>query len=152
MCLPEPRWSHHGGPPSGTCLFCFRLAISLTNYFQAHKIQSPHEQEAVISLAVLEACVKSCGTDFHSEVGKFRFLNEMVKLVSPKYSGTSTSDLVKQKIIELLYLWTIQIPYEKKIVEAELHIRRLSGDRQHPSSSHVFPLLLSLSTKNFMPR
>lgn len=41
---------------------------------------------------------------------------------------------------------------EKKIVEAELHIRRLSGDRQHPSSSHVFPLLLSLSTKNFMPR
>ena len=40
--------------------------------FQAHKIQSPHEQEAVISLAVLEACVKSCGTDFHCEVGKFR--------------------------------------------------------------------------------
>ena len=51
----------------------------------AHKIQSPQEREALQALAVLEACVKSCGPIFHSEVGKFKFLNEMIKLVSPKY-------------------------------------------------------------------
>ena len=51
----------------------------------AHKIQSPQEREALQALAVLEACVKSCGTVFHSEVGKFKFLNELIKLVSPKY-------------------------------------------------------------------
>ena len=45
----------------------------------------PQEREAIQSLAVLEAGVKSCGPVFHAEVGKFKFLNEMIKLVSPKY-------------------------------------------------------------------
>lgn len=33
---------------------------------------------------VLESCMKSCGKRFHDEVGKFRFLNELIKVVSPK--------------------------------------------------------------------
>lgn len=33
---------------------------------------------------VLETCMKSCGKRFHDEVGKFRFLNELIKVVSPK--------------------------------------------------------------------
>lgn len=43
---------------------------------------------------VLETCMKSCGKRFHDEVGKFRFLNELIKVVSPKV-GVSTicSDL-----------------------------------------------------------
>lgn len=36
------------------------------------------------SLQVLETCMKSCGKRFHDEVGKFRFLNELIKVVSPK--------------------------------------------------------------------
>lgn len=28
--------------------------------------------------------MKSCGKRFHDEVGKFRFLNELIKVVSPK--------------------------------------------------------------------
>jgi len=83
-----------------------------------HKIQSPQDQEALQALAVLEACVKSCGLEFHAEVGKFRFLNEMIKLVSPKYAGTRTPEHVKQKVVELLFSWTREIPHEKKIVEA----------------------------------
>lgn len=34
----------------------------------------------------VESCVKNCGRRFHQEVGKFRFLNEMIKVVSPKVS------------------------------------------------------------------
>ncbi len=56
----------------------------------AHKIQSPQEREAVQALAVLEAAVKSCGKEFQAEVGKFKFLNEMIKLISPKYLGPRT--------------------------------------------------------------
>ena len=37
-------------------------------------------------LQVLEACMKNCGGRFHNEVGKFRFLNELIKVVSPKVS------------------------------------------------------------------
>lgn len=39
---------------------------------------------------VLESCMKSCGKRFHDEVGKFRFLNELIKVVSPKV-GLTTS-------------------------------------------------------------
>ena len=30
--------------------------------------------------------MKNCGGRFHNEVGKFRFLNELIKVVSPKVS------------------------------------------------------------------
>eukprot|EP00090_Calanus_glacialis_P039497 TRINITY_DN6875_c0_g1_i1.p1 TRINITY_DN6875_c0_g1~~TRINITY_DN6875_c0_g1_i1.p1 ORF type:complete len:698 (+),score=210.42 TRINITY_DN6875_c0_g1_i1:39-2132(+) len=90
----------------------------LASRLLGHKIQSPQDQEALQALAVLEACVRSCGQEFHLEVGKFRFLNEMIKLVSPKYSGTRTPEHIKQKVVELLFSWTKQIPEEKKIVEA----------------------------------
>ena len=41
-------------------------------------------ETAVCFFQALEACVKNCGRRFHQEVGKFRFLNEMIKVVSPK--------------------------------------------------------------------
>lgn len=35
-------------------------------------------------LQVLETCVNNCGDRFHSEMAKFRFLNELIKVLSPK--------------------------------------------------------------------
>ncbi|OPJ68886.1 ADP-ribosylation factor-binding protein GGA1 [Patagioenas fasciata monilis] len=84
----------------------------------AHKIQSPQEWEAIQALTVLESCMKSCGKRFHDEVGKFRFLNELIKVVSPKYLGSRTSEKVKSKILELMYSWTLGLPHEVKILEA----------------------------------
>ncbi|XP_078136400.1 ADP-ribosylation factor-binding protein GGA3a isoform X2 [Sander vitreus] len=84
----------------------------------AHKIQSPQEWEAMQALMVLEACMKNCGRRFHNEVGKFRFLNELIKVVSPKYLGDKVSERVKTKVIEMLYSWTVSLPDEAKIFEA----------------------------------
>ncbi|KAL8221950.1 UNVERIFIED_CONTAM: ARF-binding protein [Gekko kuhli] len=84
----------------------------------AHKIQSPQEWEAIQALTVLEACMKNCGKRFHNEVGKFRFLNELIKVVSPKYLGGRTSEKVKSKILELMYSWMLGLPHEVKITEA----------------------------------
>ena len=83
-----------------------------------HRMQSPQEQEAVQALAVLEATVKACGSAFHQEIAKFKFLNEMIKLVSPKYLGSQRPQHLKQRVIELLFCWTKAIPEEKKIQEA----------------------------------
>ncbi|XP_070596044.1 ADP-ribosylation factor-binding protein GGA3 isoform X2 [Erythrolamprus reginae] len=90
----------------------------------AHKIQSPQEWEAVQALTVLEACMKNCGHRFHSEIGKFRFLNELIKVVSPKYLGDRVSEKVKTKIIELLYSWTVALPDESKIKDAYYMLKR----------------------------
>lgn len=84
----------------------------------AYKIQSPQEWEAMQALTVLEACMKNCGRRFHNEVGKFKFLNELIKVVSPKYLGDKVSEKVKIKVIELLYSWTVSLPDEAKICEA----------------------------------
>ncbi|OWK50710.1 ADP-ribosylation factor-binding protein GGA2 [Lonchura striata] len=59
----------------------------------AHKIQSPQEREALHALTVLETCVNNCGDRFHSEMAKFRFLNELIKVLSPKVGGGGFSSL-----------------------------------------------------------
>ncbi|XP_031210714.1 ADP-ribosylation factor-binding protein GGA3 isoform X5 [Mastomys coucha] len=90
----------------------------------AHKIQSPQEWEAVQALTVLEACMKNCGRRLHNEVGKFRFLNELIKVVSPKYLGDRVSEKVKTKVIELLFSWTLALPEEAKIKDAYHMLKR----------------------------
>lgn len=62
--------------------------------------------------------MQTCGPLFVSEVGKFRFLNEMIKLVSPKYLGTKTPISVRNKVLCLLQQWIIRFPRETKIKEA----------------------------------
>ncbi|XP_077315775.1 ADP-ribosylation factor-binding protein GGA3 isoform X1 [Lithobates pipiens] len=90
----------------------------------AHKIQSPQEWEAMQALTVLEACMKNCGRRFHGEVGKFRFLNELIKVVSPKYLGDRVSEKVKSKVVGLLYSWTVALPEENKIKDAYQMLKR----------------------------
>lgn len=45
-----------------------------------------------LSEQVLETCMKNCGKKFHNEVGKFRFLNELIKVVSPKVRSRLLSE------------------------------------------------------------
>ncbi|XP_076314643.1 ADP-ribosylation factor-binding protein GGA3-like [Tachypleus tridentatus] len=109
--------------------FCSQISKEDDGYqtalrFLAHKIQSPQEGEALHSLLVLEECVKSCGSSFHSEVGKFRFLNELIKVVSPKYLGNRASPKVKTKVIELMFKWSVELKQEPKIFEAYQMLKR----------------------------
>uniref|UniRef100_A0A803TC29 Golgi associated, gamma adaptin ear containing, ARF binding protein 1 n=1 Tax=Anolis carolinensis TaxID=28377 RepID=A0A803TC29_ANOCA len=108
----------------------------------AHKIQSPQEWEAIQALTVLESCMKNCGKRFHDEVGKFRFLNELIKVVSPKYLGTRTPEKVKSKILELMYSWTLGLPHEVKITEAYQMLKKqgiVKSDPKLPDDA-PFPL------------
>ncbi|XP_066987016.1 ADP-ribosylation factor-binding protein GGA1 isoform X1 [Macrobrachium rosenbergii] len=99
----------------------------------AHKIQSPQEREALQALSVLQACVNNCGPAFHAEIGKFRFLNEMIKLVSPKYLGNHTHVLVKTRVVELLFTWTIDLKEEPKILEAYNMLKKQGVIKDDPS-------------------
>uniref|UniRef100_A0A667WGM6 VHS domain-containing protein n=1 Tax=Myripristis murdjan TaxID=586833 RepID=A0A667WGM6_9TELE len=79
---PEDRWD---------CIQAFYQLVNkesdgpqVATRLLAHKIQSPQEREALQALTVLEACMNNCGQRFHSEAAKFRFLNELIKVLSPK--------------------------------------------------------------------
>ncbi|KAM6939846.1 ADP-ribosylation factor-binding protein GGA1-like isoform 2-T2 [Xenentodon cancila] len=106
----------------------------------AHKIQSPQECEAMQALMVLETCMKNGGKKFHTEVGKFRFLNELIKVVSPKYLGGRASEPVKAKVLEMMYSWTVKLPDEAKIAEAYHMLKKQGIVKQDPVLPDEKPL------------
>uniref|UniRef100_A0A4W3IM87 Uncharacterized protein n=1 Tax=Callorhinchus milii TaxID=7868 RepID=A0A4W3IM87_CALMI len=97
-----------------------------------HKIQSPQEREAMHALTVLEMCMNNCGRRFQNEAGKFRFLNDLIKVLSPKYLGTWSSEKVKSKIIEVLYSWTVWLPDEVKVRNAYQMLKKQGIIKQDP--------------------
>ncbi|KAJ8979998.1 hypothetical protein NQ317_016661 [Molorchus minor] len=99
----------------------------------AARLPSGNEKEILQSLNVLDICMSKCGSQFQNEVGKFRFLNEMIKLVSPKYLGSQTPLTVKQKVLQLLYVWTLDYPKEIKIKEAFDMLRKQGVIRDIPN-------------------
>ncbi|XP_015188148.1 PREDICTED: ADP-ribosylation factor-binding protein GGA3 [Polistes dominula] len=98
--------------------------VQIGSKLLATHIQSSNESEALQALTVLDTCMRRCGPNFHAEVGKFRFLNEMIRLVSPKYLGNTTPVAVRRKVLQLLYLWTKEYPRESKIKEAYEMLRK----------------------------
>ncbi|XP_076657117.1 ADP-ribosylation factor-binding protein Gga isoform X2 [Halictus rubicundus] len=103
--------------------FCVMLTkepegIQIGSKLLAVHIQSSNESEALQALALLDMCMRRCGSSFHAEIGKFRFLNEMIRLVSPKYLGGKTPVMVRHKVLQLLHTWTKEYPRELKIKEA----------------------------------
>ncbi|XP_060803482.1 ADP-ribosylation factor-binding protein GGA3 isoform X2 [Amyelois transitella] len=80
----------------------------------ATRIHSHNPREAMLALTMLDRCMRRSDAGFHAEVGKFRFLNEMIKLVSPKYFADRTAPEVRTRVLQLLYAWSIEYPKETK--------------------------------------
>lgn len=96
-CLDRPE-------PAALEAFCSVLGDSPNGAYVATRViasrmRSIHPPEALLALDVLDCCMKRCDASFRAEVDKFRFLNEMIKLVSPKYYGSKTAPAVRQKVI-----------------------------------------------------
>ncbi|KAJ8798607.1 hypothetical protein J1605_016410 [Eschrichtius robustus] len=94
----------------------------------AHKIQSPQEKEALYALTVLEVCVNHCGEKFHNEVAKFRFLNELIKVLSPK-SSIFDVDEEKSKLLTRL----LKSSHPEDLQAANRLIKNLVKEEQEKS-------------------
>ncbi|XP_062443915.1 ADP-ribosylation factor-binding protein GGA2 [Rhea pennata] len=128
--IPEENWE---------CIqqFCDQVNTdiegpSLAPRLLAHKIQSPQEMEALHALTVLETCVNNCGERFHSEIAKFRFLNELIKVLSPKHHGTWSSEKVKSRVTEIIFSWTVWFPQEVKIQDAYQMLKKQGIVKEDP--------------------
>uniref|UniRef100_A0A672GAI7 ADP-ribosylation factor-binding protein GGA3-like n=1 Tax=Salarias fasciatus TaxID=181472 RepID=A0A672GAI7_SALFA len=109
----------------------------------AHKIQSPQEKESLQALTVLEACMNNCGKRFHAEAAKFRFLNELIKILTPKYFGAWSPQKVKDRVTEVLYGWTLWLKDEPKIQEAYSMLKKqgiVEKDPKLPDKVVMAPL------------
>ncbi|XP_068003512.1 ADP-ribosylation factor-binding protein GGA2 isoform X2 [Melanerpes formicivorus] len=130
LSVPEENWEF-------IQQFCDRVNAStegpsLALRLLAHKIQSPQEVEALHALTVLETCVNNCGERFHHAVAKFRFLNELIKVLSPKYYGTWSSEQVKSRVTAVVFSWTVWFPQEVKIQEAYQMLKKQGIVKEDP--------------------
>lgn len=75
----------------------------------AARIHSPSAKEAMLALTMLDRCLRRGDTNFQAEVGKFRFLNEMIKLVSPKYFADRTAPDVKTRVSQKICFFKVLI-------------------------------------------
>ncbi|XP_043567619.1 ADP-ribosylation factor-binding protein GGA1-like isoform X2 [Chiloscyllium plagiosum] len=133
----EEKWEYIKG-------FCDQVNLELegpqiATRLLGHKIQSPQEKEALYALTVLEACMNNCGKRFQNEAGKYRFLNDLIKVLSPKYLGTWSSETVKARIIEMMYSWTLWLPSEIKIRDAYQMLKKQGVIKKDPKLPNVKP-------------
>lgn len=82
------------------------------------KIKSPNVTQSRKAIDLLEECMSKCGSEFQMAVARFQFLNELIRLVSKKFSGDDTPSEIRNKILDCLSLWTVQYPERVKIKEA----------------------------------
>ena len=57
---------------------------------QASKMHSTSNTIAISALTMLESVVKSCGPPAHTVVGRFKFLNELIKICNPKFNSPAS--------------------------------------------------------------
>ncbi|EDQ85495.1 uncharacterized protein MONBRDRAFT_34260 [Monosiga brevicollis MX1] len=103
------------------------------------KIRSPRLNVALRALDVLEACVQQCGPPMHSIVGRFKFLNECIKMVSPKYHENRPEPVV-QRVLSLIQTWARNLPNEPKVKEVYNMLKRQGmafADSESSPNEHV---------------
>ena len=60
-------------------------------------------------LELLEALVRSAGPAVHNAVGKFRFLNELIKLVSPKVRHLFGTDVLEVSCLRISTIHSLDV-------------------------------------------
>lgn len=110
--------------------------ISVATHLLASRIQSTNPREALLALEALEECMETCGEEFRSVINKFRFLNELIKLVSKKFDGDKTPKEVSERILNILLTWTTKYDNCVKIQEA-YKLLKTQGIEHHPQQNVV---------------
>lgn len=72
---------------------------------------------------------------FRSNIGRFQFLNEIVKLISPNHATRPPPTDVRDRLMDLMLVWTCQYPQLTKIKEAYSMLRK-QGIPHVPAQDH----------------
>ncbi|XP_050095605.1 ADP-ribosylation factor-binding protein GGA1 isoform X2 [Anopheles aquasalis] len=122
--------------------FCLTLKkdpsrMSTARELLVNRIQSTNAKESLLALEALEECMESLGREFRSEINKFRFLNELIKMVSKKYNGEQTPREVSERILNILLTWTNKYePCECDKIQEAYNLLASQGI-QHRSQQNV---------------
>lgn len=103
------------------------------------KIQSSDEKEAIKAVLVLKECFENGGQAFQKEIAKYRFLNDLIRMVSKKYLGNETPEELKNEILNFLNFCSIQYPNHKNFEESFNLLRNEDFQMAPTPRSTIFP-------------
>lgn len=89
-----------------------------------HKLQSPLELEALTACHIVEYLMREGSHEIHKHVAMYKFLNDCIRVLSPKYLGKRTTQQVKYRVTELLFCWSEALPHYVKLRDAYMMLRR----------------------------
>lgn len=72
---------------------------------------------------------------FRTNIGRFQFLNEIVKLISPNHAERPPPIDIRDRLMDLMLIWTCQYPQLTKIKEAYSMLRK-QGIPHTPAQDH----------------
>lgn len=103
-------------------------------------VRAGGEHRAIGGLVLLEACATHCGPVFHAVIGKFRFLNELIKLTSPPYNARVPTSVVLHAF-GLFKRLAHGVERQPKIMEAFRSLEAAAGDLAAKASSVPAPAI-----------
>lgn len=74
---------------------------------------------------------------FRHQIGRYKFLNQIVKLLAPKLSVRPAPAAVRQRLMDLLLVWSARYAYLPKFRTVYDTLRRQHVDHQPPSDHRV---------------
>lgn len=100
-------------------------------------------------MTVLETCVKNCGKKFHVLVANKEFIQELVKLIGPKYDPPTA---VQEKVLSLIQLWAETFasqPDLKGVVEVYQELKNKGIEFPAVDPDNIVPIYTPQKVKNF---
>lgn len=101
----------------------------------------------VYNVQVLENCMNDSNEMFRSNIGRFQFLNEIVKLVSPNHASRPPPIDIRDRLMDLMLIWTCQYPQLTKIKEAYSMLRK-QGVPHTPVQDHRLETRLAVEVES----
>ncbi|CAO1371553.1 unnamed protein product [Diamesa serratosioi] len=94
----------------------------------------------LLTLTVLETCVKNCGKTLHVLVANKEFIQELVKLIGPKYEPPPA---VQEKVLSLIQIWAETFANQsdlKGVVEVYQELKNKGIEFPAPDLDSIVPI------------
>lgn len=107
------------------------------------RFQCKESASALLTLKLLETCVKNCGKRFHIHIATKEFMQEMIKLISPKYNPSVE---LQNTVLSLIQTWAYAFQSSPELREVSKHYQELK------TKGVEFPVLdPDLASQTFIP-
>ncbi|ESO07415.1 hypothetical protein HELRODRAFT_110832 [Helobdella robusta] len=90
------------------------------------KFATKHQQTIVLTLSLLETCVKNCGKRFHVQLATKDFLQDFMKIINPK---NNYSVALQNTVLGLLQTWAFAFQNSPELKEVNKTYQDLKAKR-----------------------